>query len=99
MCIRIVSMGWCISKREVLSWSLNAVCPKNIYLVEDQYKFLSATLISGIPLNMAQVHDAYKEIMGQYHGNIETKDWGKYLDTYQFNLPHVQFVKLKKGKM
>ena len=82
-----------------------------MYLVEDQYKFLSAicaeellvsvqnTLISGIPLNMAQVHDAYKEIMGQYHGNIETKDWGKYLDTYQFNLPHVQFVKSKKGKM
>ena len=82
-----------------------------MYLVEDQYKFISAicaeellvsvqnTLISGIPLNMAQVHDAYKEIMGQYHGNIETKDWGKYLDTYQFNLPHVQFVKSKKGKM
>ena len=82
-----------------------------MYLVEDQYKFISAicaeellvsvqiTLISAIPLNMAQVHDAYKEIMGQYHGNIETKDWGKYLDTYQFNLPHVQFVKSKKGKM
>ena len=57
------------------------------YRVEDQYKVLSAicaeellvsvqnTLISGIPLNMSQVHESYKEIMRQYHGNIETKDY------------------------
>ena len=82
------------------------------YRVEDQYKVLSAicaeellvsvqnTLISGIPLNMSQVHESYKEIMRQYHGNIETKDYRKYLKTLiSDNLPHVQFVKPKSGKM
>ena len=73
---------------------LTAICDEELLV------YVQNTLIDGSSLNMAQVNDAYEDIVRQYHGDIEPKNWRKYLKTLiSDNLPHVQFVKSKQLNM